>query len=181
MIAKAWLVVVLFLAMACTLPVQARDIQTWKDVSTAGVVVLMGASLGVPAAGEDWQGLLQAGLSDASAEGIALLGKAVVHEERPNHADDKSFPSGHSTVAFAAATTLYRRYGWQYGFPAYGVATLVGAARVLADEHHWWDVAAGAAFGIGAGWLFTRPIDGQVQLTPWIGYRSGGVILSAQW
>lgn len=152
--------------------------QGWKKTSDIGVAVLLVSSLAVPAAQEDWQGFRQAAYSDALGEGVALLGKSLIHEERPNHMDDKSFPSGHATLAFAAATTMYRRYGWQQGFPAYAVAALTGVARVEAREHHWWDVAAGAAFGIGSGWVMTHPINDRVQITPWVGDKGGGIALS---
>ncbi len=38
--------------------------------------------------------------------GVAFVGKtalkAVVNEERPDHSDNKSFPSGHAAIALAA-------------------------------------------------------------------------------
>jgi membrane-associated phospholipid phosphatase len=160
---------------------QAGNHRTWKDISDVGVAGLVGASLGVPIAQRDWPGLGQAALSDGLGEGFALAGKALISEERPNHTDDNSFPSGHTTLAFAAATTLYRRYGWQYGFPAYAMAALTGVARVASREHHWWDAVAGAAFGTGAGWLMTRPLNDHVQMAPWIADRGGGVIVAVRW
>lgn len=156
----------------------AGQYQGWKTTSDIGVGVLLISSLAVPAAQDDWQGFRQAAYSNALAEGVALLGKSLIHEERPNHRDNHSFPSGHTTLAFAAATTMYRRYGWEVGFPAYAIATLTGVARVSSREHHWWDAAAGAAIGIGSGWLLTHPINDHVQIAPWVAEGGGGIALT---
>ena len=56
-----------------------------------------------------------------------------------------SFPSGHATAAFCAATLLGGGPGW------YAVATSVAATRVYVRLHHASDVAAGAAFGLLLG------------------------------
>jgi membrane-associated phospholipid phosphatase len=159
----------------------AGDHQTWRNVSDVGVAALLVSSLAVPAAKQDWQGFREAAFSDALGEGFALAGKALVHEERPNHKDNNSFPSGHSALAFAAATTLYRRYGWEYGYPAYGVAIVTGYARVAAREHHWWDVVASAVFSTGAAWLVTHPINSHVEMTPWVSDKGGGIAMVVRW
>jgi membrane-associated phospholipid phosphatase len=155
--------------------------QGWKDASDAGVASLLISSLAIPASRDDWQGFREAVYSDGAAFGGALLLKSVINEERPNHQNNDSFPSGHETVAFAAATTLYRRYGWQYGVIAYPVAAITGYARVAAREHHWWDVVAGAGLGFGSGWLFTHPFNRNVRLVPWIGDRGIGMVMLAKW
>ncbi len=69
-----------------------------------------------------------------------------------------SFPSGHTTAAFAAATVLATELGRTH--PAkrrllqsvfYGAATIVGLSRVYQNAHWGSDVAAGAAIGIAGG------------------------------
>jgi undecaprenyl-diphosphatase len=62
-----------------------------------------------------------------------------------------SFPSGHATSAFMAATLLGsgRRPATKTAW--YGVATLVAASRVHVKIHHASDVVAGAAIGVGMG------------------------------
>jgi undecaprenyl-diphosphatase len=60
-----------------------------------------------------------------------------------------SFPSGHATAAFCAATLLGGG-GW------YALATSVAATRVYVRLHHASDVAAGAAFGLVLGAAFRR-------------------------
>ncbi|MCP5128077.1 MAG: phosphatase PAP2 family protein [Pseudomonadales bacterium] len=160
---------------------RADSEDTWKDISDVGVYSLIGTALILPATRKDWEGLRQATYSIGSATGAALLGKALVDEERPNNKDNDSFPSGHTANAFASATTLYRRYGWQTGIPAYAVATLTGVARERAREHHWYDVVAGAAIGGLSGWFFTDAFNEKVQLVPWVEGDSGGVTVSVRW
>jgi undecaprenyl-diphosphatase len=65
-----------------------------------------------------------------------------------------SFPSGHATAAFCAATLLGGGPGW------YALATGVAATRVYVRLHHASDVAAGAAFGVALGLGFRRIVRG---------------------
>lgn len=172
---------VLLLTLGLNPVAHAIDNKSWQDISDVGLYLTIGAAVTVPVVRADWQGLGQAALSGGVASGISQGLKSAIHEQRPDRSDDKSFPSGHATVAFASATTLHRRYGWQVGFPAYGVATLTGIARVAGRKHHWWDVAAGAALGATSGWFFTDPFDDKVQLTPWVDGKSGGILMSRSW
>lgn len=70
---------------------------------------------------------------------------------RPGNSDDHhSFPSGHTTTAFATATSLSYAYGWPAAVVAYPLATFVGLSR-LSDDVHWGsDVVAGAFIGFWA-------------------------------
>lgn len=80
----------------------------------------------------------------------------------------RSFPSGHTVIAFAlaaVATEEVRRSGgdtWLVGAATYSGATLVGLARMYNDQHWASDVAMGAAIGIFTGrrvvkWQHTHP------------------------
>lgn len=82
--------------------------------------------------------------------------KVSVGRERPNGQDNKSFPSGHTSNAFALATVAERHYGWKIGAPAYLLAGLVGASRVEQDKHHLSDVMAGATLGYIVGRAVVR-------------------------
>ncbi len=64
----------------------------------------------------------------------------------------ESFPSGHATNAFAAATAIAAHYdGWVVPTIAYTLATSVAASRVN-DHVHWpSDVVAGALIGRAVG------------------------------
>jgi len=70
--------------------------------------------------------------------------------ERPN-GSLRSFPSGHTSVAFAMAHFMHKEYGeisrW-YSIGAYTCATTVGIMRVAKDAHWISDVMAGAGIGM---------------------------------
>lgn len=176
-----YLLVMFLLALGLNPLAQAVSTNTWLDISDVGVGVLAGSALVVPTVRGDWQGLRQAAYSLGTAEGVAILGKAVVHERRPDNSDNNSFPSGHTALAFASATTLHRRYGWEIGIPAYALATLTGVARERANKHHWYDVVAGAAIGSASGWFFTDAYNSKVQVVPWASSKSVGVLVATSW
>jgi membrane-associated phospholipid phosphatase len=175
------LLVLSLLVLFVTPPAHAISEDSWEDISDIGAYGLIGTALLLPVARDDWEGLRQGAYSIGSATVIALIGKALVDEERPDNSDDDSFPSGHTANAFASATTLHRRYGWKTGFPAYAVATLTGVARERARKHHWYDVLAGAAIGGATGWFFTDAFNDRVQLVPWVDSKGGGVVVSMRW
>lgn len=179
---KSRFMAVMFLLMLGINPsAQAISNNQWANISDVGVYTLVGAGLAIPAARQDWRGFRQSAYSMGAAEGVSILGKAVIHEQRPDNSDNNSFPSGHSAVAFASATSLHRRYGWQYGVPAYAVATLTATARVASRKHHWYDAAAGGAIGIASGWLFTDAFNDNVQLIPWADSKGFGVLVAMPW
>lgn len=82
--------------------------------------------------------------------------KKAVDKERPDHSDNDSFPSGHTSVAFQGASFIHKRYGLEYSIPAYIGATFVGYSRVEADKHDTTDVLAGAALGVASSMFLTK-------------------------
>lgn len=90
--------------------------------------------------------------------------KLAINKPRPNRENNKSFPSGHTSVAFACAAFVQKRYGWEYGVPAYLLAGYVGYTRIKATKHDGWDVLAGAAIGVGTSYLFTKRYDNKKKL-----------------
>lgn len=78
--------------------------------------------------------------------------KPIVQEPRPHDKSDKtSFPSGHSTRAFAFAATVNELHGSTWGIPAYALATAVAYSRMNDNRHYVHDVIAGAAIGTSYG------------------------------
>lgn len=70
--------------------------------------------------------------------------------ERPN-GRMRSFPSGHTSFAFAMAHFMHKEYGEQsiwYSIGAYSCATTVGLMRVAKNAHWISDVVAGAGIGM---------------------------------
>lgn len=77
---------------------------------------------------------------------------ALVQRDRPGNRQDflpfpSSFPSGHSSSAFATAGSLAYSYGWKAGVPAYTAATLIALSRVRENRHWMSDVVGGAVLG----------------------------------
>ncbi|MEO8578009.1 MAG: phosphatase PAP2 family protein [Gemmatimonadales bacterium] len=77
--------------------------------------------------------------------------------------DRQSFPSGHTTTAFAAASSItsevqhiWPKYTWVAGPVMYGTASMVGLARMYHNKHWASDVALGAAIGTFSGLKVVR-------------------------
>jgi membrane-associated phospholipid phosphatase len=121
--------------------------------------VLPATAAGLALGYRDCQGALQFGESAALTLGVTYGLKYTVNERRPN-GDRQAFPSGHSSISFSAAEFMRKRYGWEYGVPAYAAASFVAYSRVEAREHHPHDVVAGAAIGIVSSYIFTKPYKG---------------------
>ena len=97
---------------------------------------------------------------------VAMAGKFVFGRERPykdngnmefrpfsfKGDDYYSYPSGHSSIAWAMATPYAERYSrWIYLIPA-----SVSYARVYKDKHWSSDVATGAIIGFISGYAINR-------------------------
>ena len=167
----------IFLTAAATPPAHAGE-KTWDDAGSITRDALVIAAFGVPLAQSDWDGTLQAGGSLVAAAGVTAGLKQVFPERRPDGSDNKGFPSGHTSVSFAAAATLQNRYGWKVGLPAQALAAFVGLSRVEARKHHVHDVLVGAAIGEASGFLITRRASDRVQVFPWADARGGGVAMT---
>lgn len=108
-----------------------------------------------------FESALSIGICLAVSGGI----KTMVNRPRPDQSypdqihtyttsNGKSFPSGHTTLAFATATTLSLQYKkWYITVPAYAWAASVGYSRMRLGRHYPTDVACGALVGIGSGYL----------------------------
>lgn len=116
-----------------------------------------------PLTGHNWpRFLVNTGASVVVAYGVKTALKTMIHEERPDHSDNQSFPSGHATMAFSVARSIdkeFRKDCIWIPIAGYAAATAVGVERVVNDRHHWYDVVAGAGIGIGATELIWRLSD----------------------
>jgi hypothetical protein len=112
--------------------------------------------------------------------------KYATQRQRPDGSDKLSFPSGHTSNAFAWATVGAHYYGWKLGVPGYLVAGLIGVARMEKSAHHLSDVLAGAGIGYIVGRTAIRrdgePVPGKPRvhlapgLDPW--GAGAGLVLS---
>lgn len=102
-----------------------------------------------------------------------LLLKPLVDRPRPwlmvegllplvNEPDPRSFPSGHTSAAFAAATAFawsmpkeWKTWTWAVLAPA----VLMGLSRLYVGVHYPSDVLAGALVGALCGWMGRRLLE----------------------
>lgn len=130
------------------------------------------------------------------AAGAAQVAKFVFHRHRPWQSpgdamvfggpgfssDYVSFPSGHTTSAFAVAAVWARVYSnkpW-VGMAAFSLASLVGVSRMHDQEHWLSDVVAGAAVGywIGTTLAPRGSATGRAwTVVPMVGSQSLGVMV----
>jgi len=101
-----------------------------------------------------WKRLLvNTAASYALTVGTTYALKHSVHKRRPDDTDNYSFPSGHTSAAFAGAHILHKEYGkvspW-ISVAGYSVAVFTAYDRVRRDRHDVIDVLAGGAIGIAA-------------------------------
>lgn len=69
------------------------------------------------------------------------------------YGDNSSFPSGHTTLAFAAATVYAKEYKYIPAVPiiSYTVASLISLSRITENRHWATDIITGAALGYLSG------------------------------
>lgn len=100
---------------------------------------------------------IEASLAHLSTLALSRIPKLVLRSLRPDGRDYKSFPSGHTTLAFTGAELVRMDYGAGWASGAYAMAVFVGADRIYGDRHWIGDVVAGAGLGILSarigGWL----------------------------
>lgn len=139
-------------------------------VAVVGATALAGLG-GLPA--EQWRGNLVVFANTASwTYAVTEWLKVGIRRERPVMYTDEaaanaslrssqmSMPSGHASLAFAAATSYLVMSGRQHlphrkrnALLLYAGAVGVASLRVIAAKHFPTDVLAGAAIGSGIGWL----------------------------
>ncbi len=67
--------------------------------------------------------------------------------------EDWSFPSGHTTASFAAATAIAIMLGKRFGIPALILALFIALSRLYVGVHYPSDVLAGVIIGVVCGVL----------------------------
>ena len=161
------------ICLALTSPVSAGSKN--DDIAKAGEAIAVALPVvagGITIYRDDWTGFEEMLVDTGATVGTAYALKYVVHEERPDHSDDQSFPSDTAALAFAPAQFLWDRYGWEYGAPRLSCCRLRRLQpRRVARQHHVWDVAASAAIAFGYSRLITTHfyryrIDTSIYATP---------------
>lgn len=140
---------------------------TWKGFSSTAKPIAIAIPLGMWAISlikENKKGELNAyeiaaslAITTVATEAIKVLVKRPRPYETytdiyPNEIDfGNSFPSGHTSIAFATATsiTLISKK-WYIAVPAFAWATGVGYSRMYLGQHYPSDVIMGALVGAGS-------------------------------
>ena len=133
----------------------------------------------------------------ATAIGSGLVAnslKYVIGRERPSEqhgaynfgpfSGNDSFCSGHTTEAFVLASVITEHYDSPWvNFASYGLATMVGYARMNNNRHWASDIAAGAAVGTFVGKTVVRfnREHRRIKLQPIVGPDIRGAQLSMAW
>ena len=104
------------------------------------------------------------------AGGTTTILKRIVNQQRPDKGDRLSFPSGHTTTAFAFASVIGIEHEWYWGAGAYSLATVVAMSRIHDNVHYLHDVVFGAtigtAFGIGLYYLQNKSDNIALSILP---------------
>ena len=139
-----------------------------KAVKVSGYVLLAAmpvATVATVLAMKDWTGAKQGLFTGVTTLGVSYLLKFTVKKDRPDHSNRYSFPSAHTSLLFANAAFVQRRYGWKWGAPAYVLASYVAAEAVI---------------GAGCAYIYTRPFaqNHRLVISPLTDGNSFGVYAS---
>jgi membrane-associated phospholipid phosphatase len=143
--------------------------RAWDNVGKGMPVVLAGAAAGAVAFGDARAqniGIISLE-SIAGAAAVSMATKRIVGRARPgeeagrwsktSNRSDSSFPSNHSTVAFAAVTPFAQEYDAPW---LYGLAAASSLGRTAGRQHWVSDVVAGGVIGYAMGsWLWQAQRD----------------------
>ncbi len=144
----------------------------WKGVSSTAEPLAAGIPAGILVAGlirhdeklksQSLELLISLATTTIVTEGL----KIVFNRQRPYQKypadvfpysaseNGKSFPSAHTSLSFATATSLSLVYQkWYITVPAFVWATGVGYSRLYLGEHYPSDVIAGAAVGAAGAYV----------------------------
>lgn len=106
--------------------------------------------------------------------------KYATQRTRPDGSNDRSFPSGHASGAFALATVTEIFHGPLYGIPAYLLASTIALSRIDSNKHWASDTVAGAVLGtlIGLGTAkFHKKEFSNFFIVPMMDEKSAGLAL----
>jgi len=136
--------------------------------SHSGVVILVPLTMGIEGLINDDKDLFENACVITAASAINLGStialKYAVDRKRPyeiypdiigkSDEGSPSFPSGHTSAAFATATSLCLAYPkWYVIVPSYLWAGTVGYSRMHLGVHYPSDVLGGVVLGAGSAWL----------------------------
>jgi len=130
-----------------------KPMELLTDAGEAPVGIALCAGVGL-FGGEKARQSAKLALTADLASALVVYGlKNAVNRPRPEGETERSnssFPSGHSTGAFALATVFSHQYP-KLAIPCYTAATGIALSRVYLGRHYPSDVLAGAVIGYTFG------------------------------
>lgn len=147
--------------------------ETWGKIGAdaGGTLAMAGMTVGMFSAGRISRGDKFRAMSYDLSQAIIVTAvytqgiKLAVGRERPDESNSMSFPSGHASNAFTAATVIARHYP-KAAIPSYGLATYIAVSRMAANKHHLSDIVAGGGIGWTSGRSVVRRNDRPPDLKP---------------
>lgn len=121
--------------------------QVYPNIAYAGGMLLSGA-LGNK---DHYKNAEIMALATLYSSAITTILKNTVREDRPANGNNKGFPSGHSTTAFAFASVVAAEHPLYFGIPAYAAAAFTGFSRMNENKHYLHDVVGGMTIGVSYG------------------------------
>jgi len=149
-------IMVCVLCVSCLSGVAHAHRSTVEQIGDYMQVIVPAYALGMAMNEDGWDGVTQFAYSFATTEAAVYGLKYTVSEERPNEADNHSFPSGHTASAMSGASFIHARYGFKRAFLPYIMTGFTAYSRIDANKHWWWDTLAGAAI---AGFMSYAFVD----------------------
>ncbi len=176
----------------------------WRLASDITVGVTLGASIGLLYAVESpWPAtqdavvIAQAALISSALSAVSsaasrrprpyAYGETAPLDERSSPHAALSFFSGHTAIAFASTTSVFRllqrrfpgtAWPWIWLAAAGGASTIIGVSRVAAGDHFTTDVIVGAVVGSSMGlivpWLHEAP---SLPVRPVVGAGMAGILI----
>lgn len=181
-VARGVMASVASLVVAMTTPLSAHaegpgGFKTYADRAQFGIPAFAGLVAALKGDGEGLALLAGEYFSTAvSTQGLKLAFNSTHFGVRPGNGGDMSFPSGHTSSAFAGAAFLQSRYGWRWGLPSFAAAAAVGFSRMNSEDHHLRDVIASAALAYGIAYRFEGRAPGEgATLVPLVDPVEGSV------
>lgn len=168
---RCWLAAAACAGLCAAIPAHAESParKASNFASDSGNIIFLAAAVGLPLLSDGAHGKNHA-LRAADAIGTSVILseglKNLFHEKRPDSNAHDSFPSGHATAAFAAATVESNLHPHQAPYWFLG-ATLISYSRVRLHRHYERDVIAGALLGYGTARLELSAPRGLI-LSPFI-------------
>jgi hypothetical protein len=179
---KSW---ILAIALFAALPLSAAQ----ADIASKNTEKTVGESIAysLPVAAvtitlmhdDDWTGLKEYGFVAAATMGSTLLIRQFIHKTSPDGTSDRSFPSIEAAAGSPAESYLWRRYGWQYGLPAFILEHSASFLLDRAGKHHFVDGLAVSALSAGFSWLSVTPYHKRIDFGAYTDDR-GGVYVGAR-